>query len=54
MLVVAELLDRPMVLIFASKDPVLRDLMIVGFPYHRDQRILFTGINIFASGFLLP
>lgn len=50
MLVVAELLDRPMVLIFASKDPVLRDLMIVGFRIIAIS-VFFTGINIFASGF---
>ena len=46
----AELLDRPMTMIFASNDPVLADLMISGFKILA-LSILLCGVNIFASGF---
>ena len=39
-----------MVLIFASKDPVLAELMIEGFRIIAVS-VLFTGVNVFASGF---
>lgn len=50
MFAVAEIFDRPLVLIFASKDAVLADLMVTGFRIVAVS-VLFSGINIFASGF---
>lgn len=50
MVVASELFNVPMVMIFASKDPVLKDLMIHGFMLLAIN-FLFSGINIFASGY---
>lgn len=50
MFALAEIFDRPMVMIFASKDAALADLMVGGFRIVAVS-VLFSGINIFASGF---
>lgn len=50
MLLLGELFDKPLVMIFASKDAVLADLMIGGFRIVAVS-FLFSGISIFASGF---
>ena len=50
MFVLAEVLDRPMTMIFASQDPQLAELMISGFKILA-LSILLSGVNIFASGF---
>ena len=50
MFLLAELLDRPMTMIFASNDPVLAELMISGFKILA-LSILLCGVNIFASGY---
>lgn len=50
MFAIAELLDKWLVWIFASKDPVLSELMIYGFRIIAVS-VLFTGVNVFASGF---
>lgn len=50
MLLLAEVFDRPLVLIFASQDEVLQELMITGFRIIAIS-VFFSGINIFASGF---
>lgn len=46
----AEISDKMLVWIFASKDAVLSELMIYGFRIIAIS-ILFTGVNVFASGF---
>ena len=51
MFALAEIFDGLLVWIFASKDPVLSELMIYGFRIIAIS-ILFSGLNIFASGFL--
>lgn len=50
MFVLAEILNKGLVWIFASKDPVLSDLMVYGFKIVA-LSILPTGVNVFASGF---
>ena len=50
MFVLAEILDEAMVWIFASHDEALSELMIYGFRIIA-LSILFTGPNVFASGF---
>ena len=50
MFALAEIFDGLLVWIFASKDPVLSELMIYGFRIIAIS-ILFSGLNIFASGF---
>ncbi len=50
MFVLAEILNKGLVWIFASKDPVLSDLMAYGFKIVA-LSILPTGVNVFASGF---
>lgn len=50
MFALAEVLDEWLVWIFASKDPVLSELMVYGFRIVA-LSVLFTGINVFASGF---
>lgn len=50
MFVISELFNEPMVMVFASKDPVLKELMVDGFRLLAFN-FLFAGINIFASGF---
>lgn len=50
MFALAEVLDEWLVWIFASKDPVLSELMVYGFRIVA-MSVLFTGINVFASGF---
>ena len=50
MFVLAEILNKGLVWIFASKDPVLSDLMAYGFKIVA-LSILPTGANVFASGF---
>lgn len=49
MVVLAEIFNRPLTMIFASKDPALAELMISGFAILAVS-IFFSGINIFASG----
>ena len=50
MFLMAEVLDRPMTMIFASQDPQLAELMISGFKILA-LSILLSGVNIFASGY---
>ena len=50
MLAASEALNRPMVMIFASKDGALQDLMTGGFRILAVS-FLFSGVNIFASSF---
>lgn len=50
MLVLSELLTRPLTMIFASEDPKLAELMISGFRIIAVS-FLFSGIGIFASSF---
>ena len=50
MFLLAEVMNRPMTMIFASHDPKLAELMISGFKILA-LSILLCGINIFASGF---
>ena len=50
MFLLAEVLDRPMTMIFASRDEVLAELMISGFKILA-LSILLCGVNIFASGY---
>lgn len=50
MFALAELLDKWLVWVFASQDTVLSELMIYGFRIVAVS-ILFTGLNVFASGF---
>ena len=50
MFAISELFHTPLVMVFASKDPALRDLMIHGFMLLAVS-FLFSGINIFASGY---
>ena len=50
MFAIAEIFDRPLVMIFASHDALLADLMVTGFRIVAVS-VLFSGINIFASGF---
>ena len=50
MFLLAEVLDRPMTMIFASNDPELAELMISGFKILA-LSILLSGVNIFASGY---
>ena len=50
MFLMAEVLDRPMTMIFASNDPELAELMISGFKILA-LSILLSGVNIFASGY---
>lgn len=50
MFAIAEIFDRSLVMIFASHDALLADLMITGFRIVAVS-VLFSGINIFASGF---
>ena len=50
MFVIAELLNKWLAMIFASQDPVLLELMVYGFKIIAVS-VLFTGINVFSSGF---
>mgnify|MGYP003370531793 FL=1 len=50
MFVIAELLNKWLAMIFASQDPVLLELMVYGFRIIAVS-VLFTGINVFSSGF---
>ena len=50
MFALAEIFDRPLVMIFASKDAALAELMIGGFRIVAVS-VLFSGVNLFASGF---
>ena len=50
MFLIAEVLNRSLGMIFASQDPVLLELMVYGFKIIAIS-VLFTGINVFASGF---
>ena len=50
MFALAEVFTGGLVLVFASKDAVLSELMISGFRIIAVS-ILFSGLNIFASGF---
>lgn len=50
MVVAAEIFNRPLTMIFASKDPALAELMIGGFAILAVS-IFFSGICILASGF---
>lgn len=50
MFVLAEALNRTLAWIFASDDEVLTELMVYGFKIVAIS-VLFTGINVFASGF---
>ncbi|MBQ4650969.1 MAG: MATE family efflux transporter [Firmicutes bacterium] len=50
MVAAAEIFNRPLTMIFASKDEVLAELMISGFAILAVS-IFFSGINILASGF---
>lgn len=50
MVAAAEIFNRPLTMIFASKDPVLAELMISGFAILAVS-IFFSGICILASGF---
>lgn len=50
MFTLAEVTTEILVMIFASKDPVLSELMIYGFRIIAIS-VLFTGVNVFASGF---
>ena len=50
MFLIAEVLNRALGMIFASQDPVLLELMVYGFKIIAIS-VLFTGINVFASGF---
>ena len=50
MFLMAEVLNRPMTMIFASHDRLLADMMIPGFRILAVS-ILLSGVNIFASGY---
>lgn len=50
MFLLAEATTEILVWIFASKDPVLSELMVYGFRIIAIS-VLFTGVNVFASGF---
>ena len=50
MVAAAEIFNRPLTMIFASRDPALAELMIGGFAILAVS-IFFSGINILASGF---
>lgn len=50
MFAIAEIFDRPLVMIFASKDAVLAELMVTGFRIVAVS-VLFSGVDVFASGF---
>lgn len=50
MFVIAEALNKWLAMIFASQDPALLDLMVYGFRIIAVS-VLFTGINVFSSGF---
>lgn len=50
MFVLAEATTEILVWVFASKDPVLSELMVYGFRIIAIS-VLFTGVNVFASGF---
>lgn len=50
MFLLAEVLDKPMTMIFASSDTALASLMISGFKILAIS-ILLCGLNIFASGY---
>lgn len=50
MFLIAEVLNRALGMIFASQDTVLLELMVYGFKIIAIS-VLFTGINVFASGF---
>lgn len=50
MFALAEIFNELLVWIFASKDPALSELMVYGFRIIAIS-ILFSGLNIFASGF---
>ena len=50
MVAAAEIFNRPLTMIFASKDPVLAEIMINGFAILAVS-IFFSGICILASGF---
>ncbi len=50
MFAIAEIFDRPLVMIFASQDETLAELMVTGFRIVAVS-VVFSGINIFASGF---
>lgn len=50
MFLLAEATTEILVWVFASKDPVLSELMVYGFRIIAIS-VLFTGVNVFASGF---
>lgn len=50
MFIIAEVLNRPLSMIFASQDPILLELMVYGFRIIAIS-VLFSGITIFSSGF---
>lgn len=50
MFITAEVLNRPLSMIFASQDPILLELMVYGFRIIAIS-VLFSGITIFSSGF---
>ena len=50
MFALAEIFNRGLALVFASKDSALSELMVYGFRIIAVS-ILFSGLNIFASGF---
>lgn len=50
MFAIAEGLNKTLALIFASQDPALFELMVYGFKIIAIS-VLFTGVNVFASGF---
>ena len=50
MFIIAEVLNRPLSMIFASQDPILLELMVYGFRIIAIS-VLFSGITIVSSGF---
>lgn len=50
MFIIAEVLNKPLSMIFASQDPILLELMVYGFRIIAIS-VLFSGITIFSSGF---
>lgn len=50
MFIIAEVLNRPLSMIFASQDPILLELMVYGFRIIAIS-VLLSGITIFSSGF---
>jgi len=50
MFALAEITTEFLVWVFASKDPILSELMVYGFRIIAIS-VLFTGVNVFASGF---